>query len=131
MSKKVYCADAIAYMPDGRLVLIERFTVPLGYALPGGRLETGEAPEQAVVRELEEETGMEFTPVSIFGTYDEPNRDPRGHFVTTVIAGRAKGTPKAEEGKTRVVLVKPSEVTGYLPQMVLDHGKILADFLGI
>jgi ADP-ribose pyrophosphatase YjhB (NUDIX family) len=131
MSKPVFCADAIAFDKEGNLVLIERLTEPLGYALPGGRLEPGEVPEQTAVREFEEETGMEFLPVTIVGTYGQPGRDPRGHYVTTVIAGRAEGVPKPEAGKTRVVLVQPSEVGSYLPRMVNDHGRILQEFLAV
>lgn len=132
MSKAIYCADVIAFTEEeGLLVLIERLTVPLGLALPGGKLEISEAPEQAAVREFAEETGMEFIPVTIFRTYGQLGRDPRGHYVTTVIAGRACGTPKDESGKTRVVLVKLKEVEQYLPRMIGDHAKILRDFLGL
>ncbi|MDO8640629.1 MAG: hypothetical protein Q7R33_03715 [Nitrosarchaeum sp.] len=34
-----YCADAIALYDEQQIVLIERFTFPFGYALPGGRRE--------------------------------------------------------------------------------------------
>jgi 8-oxo-dGTP diphosphatase len=131
MSKPIFCADAIAFNGDGLLVLVERLTPPLGYALSGGKLELGESPEQAAVREFEEETGMEFLPVTMFRTYGQLGRDPRGHYVTTVIAGRSEGVPKAEVGKTRVLLVRMDELAEYLPLMVNDHGSILADFLGI
>ncbi len=131
MSKPIFCADAIAFNEEGLLVLIERLTEPLGFALPGGRLEPGEAPEQCAVREFAEETGMEFLPVTIFRTYGKLGRDPRGHYVTTVIAGRAEGVPKAEAGKTRALLVSLDELAGYLPRMVNDHGTILKEFLGL
>jgi 8-oxo-dGTP pyrophosphatase MutT (NUDIX family) len=46
----------------GRLLLIRRRRGPLEYAvLPGGGVEPGETPEQAVLRELEEECGLTGT----------------------------------------------------------------------
>jgi 8-oxo-dGTP diphosphatase len=36
-----------------------------GWEMPGGRMEPGESPEQAVVREFREETGQGFRPISI------------------------------------------------------------------
>jgi 8-oxo-dGTP diphosphatase len=46
---------------DGRVLVVrltERTPFPGAWSLPGGRVEVGEHPEQAVVRELFEETGL-------------------------------------------------------------------------
>ena len=40
---------------EGKLLLSKQFD---GYDLPGGGIDLGETPEQAVVREVEEETGI-------------------------------------------------------------------------
>ncbi len=46
-------------MRDGRLLVIHRRKNGDAYdALPGGKLEPGETPEQAAVREVDEETGL-------------------------------------------------------------------------
>ena len=59
---KVHVAAAVLVRPDGRVLLAER---PPGKAyagyweFPGGKLESGESPHAALVRELREELGIE------------------------------------------------------------------------
>jgi ADP-ribose pyrophosphatase YjhB (NUDIX family) len=45
---------------DGKVLLIHRRNPPLGWALPGGFIEYGETIEDAVRREMKEETGLEL-----------------------------------------------------------------------
>jgi len=54
------CVGAIITDDDGRLLLIKRGHEPDAglWSLPGGRVEPGETDEQAVVREIREETGL-------------------------------------------------------------------------
>lgn len=50
----------IAVNPEGKLLLVRQYRYPLDkiiYEIPAGKLEPGEDPEKAAVRELEEETG--------------------------------------------------------------------------
>lgn len=48
------------------LLLKHRFRAGSGWGIPGGFLEAGEHPEQAVRRELREEVGLEIDHVEIF-----------------------------------------------------------------
>jgi len=41
------------------------------YALPGGRLDEGETPSEAALRELGEEVGLRLAPSAILGTLDD------------------------------------------------------------
>ncbi len=52
-------AIGIITIPDGRLVLAKRSGPNSGWALPGGRVEVGEWFEEALVREVFEETGAQ------------------------------------------------------------------------
>ncbi len=122
------CADMIGTY-ENKLVLVERLSYPQGYALPGGRLEYGESLEQCAVREFKEETGLEFNIEKQFGTYSAPNRDPRGHKVSTVYIGVAYGIPENEEGKTKVVLMDLDEVQNHKENFVFDHYQIIQEYM--
>ena len=74
----------------GHVLLVERDDYPGKglIALPGGFLDPGETLEQAVVRELNEETGLKVskrtlqTCVVKRKTYDDPHRSSRGRTIT-------------------------------------------------
>lgn len=56
---------------DGRYLVLERGQEPYrgSWELPGGFVETGESPAEAVAREIFEETGLRVATPSIIGTY--------------------------------------------------------------
>ena len=64
------CVGAVVHDAEGRLLLIRRGHAPSAglWSVPGGRMEPGETQEQAVVRELAEETGLAVQPVRPLGT---------------------------------------------------------------
>lgn len=78
--------DAVIYLTDGRLVLVQRKRVPYKgwWALPGGGVDVGETVEQACIREVREETGLEVQLQHLVGVFSAPDRDPRGHTVSIV-----------------------------------------------
>ncbi|MFD7653278.1 NUDIX hydrolase [Actinosynnema sp. NPDC059797] len=64
--------SAIVQDPTGRLLMIRR-TDNDKYAIPGGGQDVGETLAQAVVREVEEETGITVHVTSLVGLYSNPN----------------------------------------------------------
>ena len=56
---------------------------PGQWALPGGRLDPGETPEQAALREMQEEVGLAVSPSAILGRLDD--YETRSGFVITPI----------------------------------------------
>jgi 8-oxo-dGTP diphosphatase len=118
--------DAIIDMGAGMIVLLERKNQPLGWALPGGFVEYGETAEQAILREVKEETGLEVEIIKQFHTYSDPHRDPRGHTVSVVFLVRGYGQAlKSSEEASKIELFHQMN----LPEnIVFDHRDILMDY---
>jgi 8-oxo-dGTP diphosphatase len=119
--------DAIVLNPEGEVLLILRRNDPPGWALPGGFVDAGETLEQAVARELAEETGLRALRVRQFHTYSDPGRDPRHHTVSTVFRVEAAGdlAPGDDAAEARYF------PTDALPSpLAFDHARILSDALG-
>ena len=109
------------------IVLIERLNRPLGVAIPGGFVDIGETVENAVVREMKEETTLDITIESLLGVYSDPARDERFHTASIVYICKAYGTPKAADDAKEVYVYKIDEIP--LEKLVFDHKKIILDFL--
>ncbi|MFH1640994.1 MAG: macro domain-containing protein [Candidatus Omnitrophota bacterium] len=118
--------DAIIEINDG-IVLIKRSNPPFGYALPGGFVDYNESLEDAVRREMKEETDLDLEDLRQFHTYSEPGRDPRFHTICTVFLAKGKGTPKAGDDAAGVKVVKLDEISKL--EFAFDHKEILQDYL--
>jgi 8-oxo-dGTP pyrophosphatase MutT (NUDIX family) len=109
-------AVAIVAGRDGApcFVLIERAAGmrnhPNQYALPGGRVDAGESPETAALRELDEEVGLRPGPGSDLGRLDD--YETRSGFVITpmVIWCVGAGEPSANPAEVAAVRAIPLAV---------------------
>lgn len=123
--------DVVIFVPDGTpegdgVVLIERRNPPYGWALPGGFVDEGETCEQAAVREMKEETGLDVVLTGLLGVYSDPKRDPRKHTMSVVYTGFARDMSKLVAGDDAgQAVVHP---LGQWPDLVFDHARILDDF---
>ncbi len=81
----ILAADVLV-INDDKVLLIDRKNEPLGWAIPGGFVDLYETMEQAALRELHEETGIEanINDLHLLGIYSDPKRDTRGHTVSAV-----------------------------------------------
>lgn len=122
-------ADVIIEMadrPDRPIVLIERANPPPGWAIPGGFVDVGERVDRAAVREALEETSLEVELITLLGIYSEPSRDPRGHTVTAVYVGRARGEARAADDAKHLELFA---IDALPPVLAFDHAVVLDDYL--
>ncbi|NCN28108.1 NUDIX hydrolase [bacterium] len=120
------CVDAIVDMGAGQILLINRKHAPEGWALPGGFVEAGENAEEAVIREVREETGLDVEIVKQFHTYTNPNRDPRGPSISVVFLTKGYGEPaKTTDETAGAELFHQMN----LPEnLAFDHRQILSDY---
>ena len=81
--------------------------------------------ERAVVREVQEETGLETRILRLVGVYSNPGRDPRGHTISVAYAlERIGGELRAASDAEGIALLDPDR----LPTMAFDHAKIIGDW---
>jgi 8-oxo-dGTP diphosphatase len=68
-SSPVRCVGGVCHNPDGRLLLVRRANEPGRglWSVPGGRVEPGEDDAAALVREMQEETGLTVEPGPLVG----------------------------------------------------------------
>jgi 8-oxo-dGTP diphosphatase len=109
------------------IVLIERRNDPKGLALPGGFVDVGESVEDALVREMQEETHLDVKISKQLGVYSDPKRDPRFHTASVVFIARSQGEPKGGDDAKEAKLYALEEIP--LDQLVFDHASILKEYL--
>ncbi|MDK2795439.1 MAG: 8-oxo-dGTP diphosphatase [Archaeoglobaceae archaeon] len=110
----------------GKIVLIKRKNEPYKnyYALPGGIVEYGETVENAVLREVKEETGLEGKIHSLVGVYSDPKRDPRGHFVSVCFIVLSTGGELRSGTDAKEVSLFSLDK---LPKLAFDHERMIKD----
>jgi len=122
--------DAVVFgffKDKAELLLVNRKNEPFKgkWALPGGFVGIDEELEDAVARELAEETGLVDVPLEQMHTFGNVGRDPRGRQITVAFMGIAT------EGLTRVKAGDDAEKVRWfdiekLPKdMGFDHEKIV------
>ena len=102
--------------PDGRVLLAQR---PEGkpmaglWEFPGGKVETGETPEQTLIRELEEELGIVVKEACLAPLTFASHTYPEFHLLMPLyICRRWEGTAIAKEGQN-LKWVRPNRLRDY------------------
>ncbi len=114
-----YLAVSAAIFRDGRVLIVRRARAPARglYTLPGGGVELGETLEEAVAREVREETALEVAAVALAGYRQAIAHDAAGrierHFVILPFAARyISGEISLNEELAEAHWLKPAELAG-------------------
>lgn len=117
--ERPYLAVSAATFRDDRVLIVRRAQPPAKglYTLPGGVVEAGESLEQAVVREVREETGLDIEPIALAGYREAIVRDAAGrverHFVILPFAARySAGEISLNDELAEARWLLPSELSG-------------------
>ena len=121
--------DAII-QKSSSILLVKRKKDPYKnqFALPGGFVNEGETIEEAIKREVYEETSLEVHPIDILGVYSDPTRDPRGHMMTVVfIVLVIRGTPTAGDDAKEISWIPIEKLNDI--KIAFDHKLVIHDYL--
>ena len=117
--ERPFLAVSAAIIRDGKVLMVRRARKPALnlYTLPGGAVELGETLNEAVIREVSEETRLTIEPVALAGHREVITRDAQGrverHFVILCFAARwIAGEPKLNEELDDARWLEPSALSG-------------------
>ena len=122
-------ADCIIFNKEEEkiyVLLIKRKNEPFKdcWAFPGGFINIDESAEDAAIRELKEETGLEVAKIDQLKAYSNPDRDPRERVIT--IAFIAESKIKDVKGSDDAKEARWFDISN-LPTLAFDHAFILKD----
>jgi len=127
-------ATAIIPFPQNKILLIRRRTVPFSgfWALPGGRVDSGEIVEQTIVREVKEETGLDVAVVSKIGEYHEQGvQDGTEYdyypacFLVNVVGGEIK------KQENEIEEIKLFSLNAIPETLAFEHAQIIKDYVSL
>jgi len=131
---KTVLVSAVALIDvDGRILLTQR---PEGKSMaglwefPGGKVEPGETPENALIRELEEELGIDAWASCLAPLTFASHSYPDFHLLMPLFACRKwQGAPQGREGQA-LKWVRPDALRDYpMPPADIPLIPILRDWL--
>jgi len=121
-------AVVFGYESGGGLsaLLIQRDIAPFkgNWAIPGGLVLENETLEQAVARELKEETGVGVNYLEQLYTFGDLNRDPRNRVVTVAYYGLVRPSLFEVYADTDAADARWFNIND-LPKLAFDHDRIM------
>jgi 8-oxo-dGTP diphosphatase len=122
--------DAVVFTQSGdktKVLLIKRGSEPFKgqWAVPGGFVNMDEEIEDAVVRELEEETGLTGIHLEQMHTFGTVGRDPRGRQITIVFMGIADESQTELKAGDDAAEAKWFDINELPENMAFDHNEMV------
>ena len=125
-------AAAIIEFPNNKILLIKRGTVVFrGYwALPGGKVEAGETVEQAVIREVGEETGLKVEILRKIGEYHESgvnNGIEYDYYPTCFLVKHVEGKIRRQMGEIEQITL--FDLDKIPENLAFKHSAMIKDYI--
>ena len=112
----LHVVAAVIEREDRRLLIGQRRahdTSPHKWEFPGGKVEPGESPEHALIRELAEELGIDIAAADLAPLTFASHGYPDFHLLMPLfLCRRWRGTVAPHEGQ-ELLWVGPAELTSY------------------
>jgi 8-oxo-dGTP diphosphatase len=126
-------AAIIKFSPN-KILLIKRDTIPFrGYwALPGGRVEPGEAIEKAVEREVKEETGLDVLVAIKLGEYHEQGVQDGvsyNYYPTCFLVNNVRGRLRRQ--KSEIQEIRLFSLSSIPKVLAFEHAKMIKDYIAL
>jgi len=123
---KVTCGAIIR--KKEKVLLIKRNTPPYKnyWSLPGGYVEKGEEVKRAIIREVKEETGLDFRP-TFWKYWDEIIPQLKWHAVVLIFTGSADGRLNPDRKEVKEVRWFSRKTIEKL-RLAFLHKEILKDY---
>jgi 8-oxo-dGTP diphosphatase len=109
-----------------KLLLVNRKNEPFKgkWALPGGFVDIDEEVEDAVARDLEEETGLVGVPLEQIYTFSKCGRDPRGRVFTVTFMGSVTGGRREVKAGDDAAKACWFDIEKLPENMAFDHDEV-------
>src|SRR5690606_38964948 len=114
--------NALALTENNEVVLIKQYRHAAGEVIleiPGGCIDSGETPEEAVKRELLEETGYEFESIEPLGSLYANSSTAVNKTFSFLARGGKKVQEQHLDGREEIIVELVS--IGQLKQLLLNH----------
>lgn len=124
--KKPQSVAGIVFSPDRtQVLLIQRRDVPV-WVLPGGGIDPGESPEDAVVREILEETGFTVKRERLVGVYEPINRLAKQTelYECAIVSGSAETTAETRQVRFFALSSLPKLMPPPYPEWIEDGKRL-------
>jgi 8-oxo-dGTP diphosphatase len=109
-----------------RMLLVKRKNDPYAgkWAIPGGFIGIDEELEDAVARELKEETGLTGVALEQMHTFGTVGRDPRGRQITVCFMGIITQGQDKIKGGDDAAEAQWFDIDKLPPDMAFDHDRV-------
>jgi 8-oxo-dGTP diphosphatase len=111
---------------DNHLLVLER-SDGMGFSLPGGIMRWNESIQDAVKREVWEETGYEVEVMGLFNNYSGPQRDSRFSSVCMAYTARVLNGKLTASDEGKPMWISCSEVLDL--ELAFDAREMIVDYL--